>query len=66
MPEQAFGSLIPQGEMVSLRRNPTAAEGPHDQGQRMFAGVALRSLIEESGFGGSAPPVVYVVLKTSK
>ena len=66
VPEQASGSLIPQGEMVSLRRNPTAAEGPHDQGQRMFAGVALRSLIEESGFGGSAPPVVYVVLKTSK
>ena len=37
MPEQASGSLIPQGEMVSLRRNPAAAEGPHDQGQRMFA-----------------------------
>jgi len=66
VPEQASGSLIPQGEMVSLHRNLTATEGPHDQGQRMFASVSLRSLIEESGSGGSAPPVVYVVLKTSK
>jgi hypothetical protein len=66
VPEQTSESLIPQGEMVSLRTNLTATEGPHDQGQQMFASVALRSLIEESGFGASAPPVAYVILKTSK
>jgi len=66
VPEQTSESLIPQGEMVSLRTNLTATDGPHDQGQRMFASVALRSLIEESGFGASTPPVAYVTLKTSQ
>jgi hypothetical protein len=66
VPEQTSESLIPQGEMVSLRTNLTATEGPHDQGQRMFASVTLRSLIEESGFGASTPPVAYVILKTGK
>jgi hypothetical protein len=66
VPERTSDSLIPQGEIVSLRTNLTATEGPHDQGQRMFASVALRSLIEESGFGASAPPVAYVILKTDK
>ena len=64
--EKSSESLIPQGEMVSLRTNLVATEGPHDQGQQMFASVALRSLIEESGFGSSTPPVAYVILKTSK
>ncbi len=66
MPEQTSESLIRQGEMVSLRTNLTATEGPHDHEQQMFASVALRSRIEESGFGASAPPVAYVILKTSK
>jgi hypothetical protein len=66
VPEQASLSLLPQGEMVSLHRNLTATAGPHDQGQRMFASVALRSMIEESGFGASAPHVAYVVLRTGK
>ncbi len=66
VPEKASESLIPHGEMVSLRTDLTATERPHDQGQRMFASAALRSLIEESGFGASAPPVAYVVLKTGK
>jgi hypothetical protein len=66
VPEQASQSLIPQGEMVSLHRNLTAAKGTHDQGQRMFASVALRSLIEESGFGASAPHAAYVILRTGK
>ncbi len=66
VPEQTSESLIRQGEMVSLRTNLTATEGPQDQEQQMFASVALRSRIEESGFGASAPPVAYVILKTSK
>jgi len=64
--EQASQSLIPQQEIVSLHTNLTATKGPHDQGQRMFASVALRSLIEESGFGASTPPHAYVILKTGK
>jgi hypothetical protein len=52
--------------MVSLRTNSTATESPGDQGQRMFVSVPLRSLIEESGIGASAPPVAYVILKTGK
>jgi hypothetical protein len=64
VPEQASESLMPQGQMVSLRTNLTAAERLHDQGQRMFASVALRSLIEESGLGESAPHAAYVILKT--
>ena len=66
VPEQTSESLIRQGEMVSLRTNLTATKGPHDQEQRMFVSAALRSRIEESGFGASAPPLAYVILKTSK
>jgi hypothetical protein len=65
-PERVSESVIPQREMVSLRANLSATEGPHDQGQRMFASVALRLQIEESGFGASAPSVDYVILKTGK
>jgi len=56
VPEQASESLISQGEMVPLRTNLAAAEGRHDQGQRMFASAGLRVLIEESGLGTSTPP----------
>ena len=51
----ASGSLIPQGEMLTLSR---------DQGQQVFASTALRPLIEESGLGASTPPVAYVTLGT--
>jgi hypothetical protein len=64
--ERTSESLIPQAEMVSLRTNLKAAKDHDDRGQRMFASVALRSLIEESGFGESTPPVAYVILKTNK
>jgi hypothetical protein len=66
VPERATESLIPQGEMVPLRSNLAAAEGPYDQGQRMFASAGLRVLIEESGFGASLPPVAYVTLGAGK
>jgi hypothetical protein len=65
-PEQASESLVPQGEMVPLRTNLAAAEGHHDQGQRMFTSSGLRFLIEESGFGASLPPVAYVTLGAGK
>ncbi len=64
--EQASESLIPQGEMVSLHSNPRAPESSHDKGRRMFASVALRSQIEEAGFGSSTPQVAYVVLNARK
>jgi hypothetical protein len=66
MTEQAFESLLPQGEMVPLRTNLAAAESHHDQGQRMFASAGLRVLIEESGFGASTPPFAYVTLGAGK
>ncbi len=64
--EQASESLIPQGEMVSLHSNPRAPESSHDKGRRMFASIALRSQIEEAGFGSSAPQVAYIVLNARK
>ena len=64
--EQAPESMAPQAGMVSLRSNLTAVKGPRDQGQRVFVSVALQSLIEESGYGTSAPPVAYVILRTGK
>ena len=66
LPAQASESLIPQGEMVPLRANLTAAEGLRDHGQRMFASAPLRLLIEKSGFGASTPPVAYVTLGAGK
>ncbi len=66
VPEKASESLVPQGEMVSLHANLAAPEGSRDQGHRMFASVGLRPLIEESGFGASAPHAAYVVLKAGK
>ena len=66
VPERATESLIPQGEMVPLRSTLATAEGPHDQGQRMFASAGLRVLIEESGLGASLPPVAYVTLGAGK
>jgi hypothetical protein len=66
VPAQASESLVPQGEMVPLRTNLAPAESRHDQGQRIFASIGLRDLIEESGIGASAPPVTYVTLGTGK
>ena len=66
LPGQAPESLIHQGEMVPLRANLTAAEGPRDHGQRMFASAQLRLLIEKSGFGASTPPVAFVSLGRGK
>jgi len=62
LPGQASEPLILQGEMVPLRASLTAAEGPRDHGQRMFASAQLRLLIEKSGFGATTPPVAYVTL----
>jgi len=62
LPEPASAPLVPQGDMVSLRSNLTAANTSQDQGQRIFASPALQSLIQESGFGASAPPFTYVTL----
>ena len=63
---QASESLMPPGEMVSLRAHLAGAEGPHHQAQRMFASPSLESLIEESGFGASIPPVAFVTLGKSR
>ncbi|HET6487781.1 MAG TPA: hypothetical protein VFH83_15245, partial [Spirochaetia bacterium] len=55
-------SLMPQGEVVSLRTNVTATAGAHNQGQRMFASAALQPLVAESGSSASTPPFAYVTL----
>ena len=64
--EQTSESLLSEREMVSLHTSLAAKETSRDQGQRMFASVALQSRVEESGFGASAPPHAYVVLRTGK
>jgi hypothetical protein len=66
LPARASESLLPQGEMIPLRANLTAAEGLRDHGQRMFASAPLQSLIEKSGVGASIPPVAYVTLGAGK
>jgi hypothetical protein len=63
-PEQTASSLIP--EMVPLSTSPTAAKSPRTQEHGLFASVALRPLIEESGLGASTSSVAYVVLKANR
>ena len=62
VPDQASGSLAPQGEMVPLRADLARAGLPDDHGQRMFASSALQPLVQKSGFVASTPAVAYVTL----
>ena len=62
LPVQSSESLAARGEMVPLRANLAAADGLGDRGQRVFASVPLRPLIEKSGFGASTPPVTYITI----